>query len=347
MYGYRSMKRLVLAVAAVASLAVGGGCSSDLPAASFIDKLRVLAVRAEPPEVAPGEASALDLLAVEPLVQSLDGAAPQPLTAVWLACPLPSGTLTLEPCGVGGGLSDGGATLAPPSCKDDPHAPLCIAGTDLTASYTPAPDVLGGAASAEILITVAVADTEAGAIGCLLDIANNGGRPADPDHCVVSLKRLAVSDPAQRTVGVNHNPTLADFVATSPGGAVEPLDSGTLGWIPAAGPDLAAWTIVADRSDDAAEQKADGTYEALTVSWFTTAGHLDGGRSLYLPPGCDTPSSCAAEVPELGADTTWYAPTVDEAAPYVDAGGKVDFWAVIRDDRGGVGWRSGGLVEQP
>ena len=37
------MKRSLL----VAALLVGG-CSSDLPAASFIDKLRVLAVRAEP-----------------------------------------------------------------------------------------------------------------------------------------------------------------------------------------------------------------------------------------------------------------------------------------------------------
>ena len=45
-----------------------GGCSSDLPAASFIDKLRVLAVRASPPEIAPGETTTLDALTVEPLL---------------------------------------------------------------------------------------------------------------------------------------------------------------------------------------------------------------------------------------------------------------------------------------
>src|SRR5207248_8036474 len=81
----------------LASLSIGG-CSLVLPASSFIDKLRVLAVRAEPPEIAPAEASALDLVAVEPLVHQLDGAAAAPLTAVWLACALPSGTLTIEPC---------------------------------------------------------------------------------------------------------------------------------------------------------------------------------------------------------------------------------------------------------
>ena len=337
------MRPLRLAVGAALLWLAGGGCSNDLPAASFIDKLRVLAVRAEPPEVAPGQETALDLLAVEPPVPQLDGGAPRPLSAVWLACALPPGALTLEPCGVGGGLGDGGATLAPPACKDDPGAPLCVVGTDLTARYTPAAGVLGGAASTQILVTVAVADTDGGAVGCLLDIANNGGRPTDPDHCVVALKRLAVSDvPDDQR---NRNPTLADFTVTPPGGVAEPLDSGQPVWVPAPGKDKAEWDVIAHRSDDAAERKADGTYEALTVSWFTTAGHLDGGRSLYLPDGCNTPSACADQVPELGADTTWYAPTADEAAPYVAADGRVQLWAVIRDDRGGVGWRSGALTE--
>ena len=93
--------RALPTVAATLSLLTVGACSNDLPAASFIDKLRVLAVRAEPPEVAPGETTALDLLAVEPLVRQLDGAAAAPLSAVWLACALPAGTLTVAPCGIG------------------------------------------------------------------------------------------------------------------------------------------------------------------------------------------------------------------------------------------------------
>jgi len=289
------------------------GCSSDLPAASFIDKLRVLAVRAEPPEVAPGDTTKLDVLAVEPIVH------PRPLTAVWLACPLPSGTLTVAPCGVGEG--------AP--------TPMVI-GTDLKTTYTTAAD----AASGEVLITVAVADTDAGAMACVGDIANNGGLPTDPDHCVVSLKRLVVSTSA----APNKNPTLADFYATTPSGFAQTIDDNLGVWQYAPGEDKASWDVAATRAPDAAEKKADGTYEALTVSWFTTAGHLDGGRSLYLPPGCDTPSACADQLPEDGADTTWFAPTQMQATGFVDDSGLVQFWAVIRDDRGGVGWRAGSLA---
>ncbi len=164
---------------------------------------------------------------------------------------------------------------------------------------------------------------------------------------MVSLKRLVVSDPAQRTIPANRNPTLADFYATTPSGYTEPLDDGNGIWLYAPGEDKAEWDIIAHRSDDAAELKADGTYEALTVSWFTTAGHLDGGRSLYLPPGCTTPSSCATELPETGADTLWFAPTAAQASDVVGADGLVDLWAVIRDDRGGVGWRAGGLSLAP
>ena len=341
------MKRaLLVAAAAGLLLAATGACSNDLPAASFIDKLRVLAVRAEPPEVAPGETTALDVLAVEPPLVQLDGgAAPQPLSAVWLACPYPTGTLTVAPCGVGSGLS---ASTMPPSCIDDPAAALCLVGTNANATYTPDPNVLAaGTASTQVLLTVAVADTTGGAIGCLLDIANNGGLPTDPDHCVVSLKRLDVSDPAARTVPANANPMLAQFYATTPSGYGVTLDDGAGGWQYAPGEDLASWDVAAIRAPDASEVKPDGTYEALTVSWFTTAGHIDGGRSLYLPPGCDDPSACADQRPEDGADTVWFAPTATQAAGFVDGSGIVDFWAVIRDDRGGVGWRAGKLTLAP
>jgi hypothetical protein len=320
---------------ALALVAAGGACAKDLPAASFIDKLRVLAVRAEPPEVAPGQVTALDLLAVEPRVRSLDGGAPAPLSAVWVACPLPSGSATVQPCGVGSG--------AP--------APTVIAvnqpGEPLAASFRPDANLLGGTASTELLISVAVADSDAGAAACLGDLLDHDGVPQDPDHCVLSLKRLVVSDPLQRMIAPNANPSFADFYAVAPSGFVEPLDSGGGIWLYAPGKDLAEWDVIAHRSDDAAEQKADGSYEALSASWFATAGHLDGGRSIYLPPGCSTLTTCPDQLPETGADTSWFAPTGAEAAEAVAANGIVDFWAVLRDDRGGVSWRAGHLTLAP
>jgi hypothetical protein len=41
--------------------------------------------------------------------------------------------------------------------------------------------------------------------------------------------------------------------------------------------------------------------------------------------------------------TTWNAPTADKAVTQVDADGRIRFWAVLRDDRGGVGWLEGTL----
>lgn len=310
----------------IAFVVVVAGCSNDLPAASFIDKLRVLAVQANPPEIAPGETTQLHVLAVEPLVQKLDSGAPHALTAVWLACALPSGTLTVDPC----------------------SASSTIIGNAFDATYSAAADALaGGAASTEVLLTVAVADTDAGALACIGDIANNGGMPTNPDHCVVSLKRLTISDPVQRAVPANANPALADFYATTPSGFAETIDSNGAVWQYAPGQDLASWDVAAHRAPDAAEKKADGSYEQLSVSWFTTAGHLDGGRSLYLPPDCTSATQCPTELPEDGADTTWFAPTRAQAAANVDGSGIVDFWAVIRDDRGGVGWRAGSMTLSP
>jgi hypothetical protein len=324
--------RLLVHWLAVGGVIAGGaGCSNDLPPASFIDKLRVLAVRAEPPEIAPGHTAALDVLAVEPFTH----ANPQ-ISAKWSACALPPSGVTVAPCGLGSdaGLS-GVQVLAPPTCSGTTTAIGC------PSSYTAPADLLGSASSTEVLLTVVVADELAGgADGCVASIIDNGGLPTNPDHCVVSLKRLSIS-----TQPSNHNPALADFTATAPHGQPEPIDdSGNSHWQPAAKRDADQWDIIADRSDAAAERKADGTYEALSVSWFTTAGHFDGGRSIYLPPGCNDPAACATQLPETGADTTWYAPTDAEAMGLLGANNEVHFWAVIRDDRGGVGWRDGGLV---
>ena len=59
----------------LASLALAG-CSIDLPPASRIDKLRLLAVRAEPPEVSPGQTSTFDTLVAFPPVDSDGGTSP-------------------------------------------------------------------------------------------------------------------------------------------------------------------------------------------------------------------------------------------------------------------------------
>lgn len=58
--------------------------------------------------------------------------------------------------------------------------------------------------------------------------------------------------------------------------------------------------------------------EAISVAWYTTAGRFDNART-----------GRGSDEVEATSDNSWTAP----AEP-----GLVRFWAVVRDDRGGVGW---------
>ena len=353
--------RRVLALALTASAV---GCGADLPPASLIEKLRVLAVRAEPPEVAPGQKSMLDVLAVEPPVQQLDGGPPSPLSYVWLACTIPPGQAEQVPCGVSAanllpGAGTGGPTTLPPFCADQPGAPLCVIGTDPTGSIAPDRSVLGPVGTGQLLLTVVVADSPEGAVGCLMNTANHDGMPSNPDHCVLALKRLQVSDPA-RTLSdgapappPNQNPTLDDVALVDDAAmTTQTLLDGNATTQVAPDQNAKAVRLQATRSDGAVEMEptfddagkhTGSALEQLSVSWFTTAGSLDGGRSAFLPMDttkCPTQKDCPLEAPRAQVDTKWTAPTRADMMQRAPDGG-VRFWTVIRDDRGGVGWRAG------
>jgi hypothetical protein len=345
--------------ALVLALVFTGGCSSDLPVASFIEKLRVLAVQAEPPEVAPGQSTALAVLAVEPPVPQQVGPPPSGVSYLWLACTVPAGLAEQAPCGLSAaaplpGAAAGSATM-PPFCKDAPDASLCIVSTSASGSYTPPASVLDGDRTTQVLVSVTVADSAEGAVGCLLDAANNNNQPTDPDHCVLALKRLVVTDPTRPLSDgalptFNHNPTLADFhFAVPDGGPMASLTDGTAEFAPSPESGAGEAELHAIRADDAAEIEpifddqgnvTGSRYESLTVAWFTTAGKIDGGRSAYSPPDCVTQQQCPAEAPELDTMTQWKAPT-SAGLPTRSTDGRVRFWAVVRDDRGGVSWLEG------
>ena len=117
-----------------------------------------------------------------------------------------------------------------------------------------------------------------------LDIANNDGLPTDPDHCVVSLKRLDVSTAA----APNQQPD-ARATSTRPRRAASPRRSTTT---TASGSTRPARIWPRGTSPPSARPTPPSSSPTAPtkrsrVSWFTTAGHLDGGRSIYLPPGCN------------------------------------------------------------
>jgi hypothetical protein len=328
------MRALLLALPLVAA------CSSGLPAVTLIEKLRVLAVRAEPAEPAPGEETRLDALVAQPPVVQLPGLTVVAPSYLWLSCSIPPGAAQTVPCGVAGpnvlpGTAEGAPRL-PPRCADAPNADLCLIGRDAEVRY-PAPG------AGQRLLTLVVADTPEGAEACLLAAAANQGVPTVPDQCVLAQKRLSITTAA--VDARNHNPSFR-LLDGNDGLEAWSLESGGR-YRPGGEPDSRDLTFVALRSDDAAELRPDPeggppVYETLTASWFVTAGRLGAGRSALPPPGCAVQVDCPDKPARPDADTRWTPPDAEGLARHTTgAAGEVFVYAVIRDDRGGVGWRSG------
>ncbi|MSP63520.1 MAG: hypothetical protein EXR72_24885 [Myxococcales bacterium] len=334
----------------IAALLVAAGCAGDLPPASRIDKLRVLAVRAEPPEVEPGTASALDALVALPPEGGADAGTPG-VTWLWLACIELSTGGAPTACGVsragnGGPDAFGASAMGIPACAPGSSLPLCRIGDTPKVSYTPSGAALGGAATGEVIVTLIVADERAGgAIECARAAADNGGAPADPDHCVIALKRLTVSDFAQRAketpgFAANRNPGLDGLTL---GGVALGGETARFALAPAGEnrPDVSV-ELATTRAAGSAEVKSGGKYEPLYVSWFASAGAMKEARTAFQKADCD--EACARRDLDEAAATRWTPPTTDEAKVFVH-GGVVDFWVVVRDDRGGVGWLAGRATE--
>ena len=315
------MRRLAL-------FALLAGCNDNLPIASFVDKLRVLAIQASPAEVAPGEVARLS-----PLVVGGTGA----LSALWLACRTDPTAPSTHPCGID--ELDGSAL--PDACGAQANGATCALDDQLYTTVTAAGSLVGSDGTGQLLVTLVVADTGSAA-DCYLGTLKNSGLPTEPDHCVIAYKRVSLA-----TTPTNHNPEIAGFTFTEKGGAVQSLLTGeATASLSSSTKHRTTDTLGMVRADDAAEVEADGSYENLALSWFTDAGAIDGGRSSFDPPSCGSQTQCAMKEPLTSATTDWKAPTADERTTQAPDG-RVRFWAVLRDDRGGVGWRSGALTLTP
>jgi hypothetical protein len=294
-------------LALLCALPLLAACSEEeepFAPASYIDKLRILAIKATPPDAIPGEQVRLESLVVDPL----SGA--RPLSFVWLICdPDPTG-LGSNLCaaqdtsrgldgivGEDGSLPDG-VTLrpfgdaawyqTPRNVFDDvpPESPLRQYGTQAT----------------------------------VLFVAYNGRFPQELQSAdtnkELALKRLrVVAKGAKR----NRNPVIVS--ATVNGEAVTENDAPVLE--PGSVVKLAA-KAKDGSAEDYERPLPDGTTltvtEKLVFSWFTNAGSLDGLTRQ------------AARTPD-GGEIDFTVPTYDQSV-----GGYADLYVVLRDPRGGIDW---------
>jgi len=155
-------RNLALAAAALATLA----CSPDFDPASKIDKLRVLAIQAEPPEIfPPGDPSVAHTAALTSLVlraEDFDPAAVHTTTVVYLACVPTPGVPAPSPCVMLETLRDPTAMIgqaAAATCAGDTGASgIAFVGVEVCEGGTCGPAVAGGTPlpSPELAVTTRV-----------------------------------------------------------------------------------------------------------------------------------------------------------------------------------------------
>lgn len=261
----------------------------DLEPDWSVNRPRLLAVAAEPPEAAPGEAVTFSSLVADPRGEIA--------LQVWTVCPPEA-------------ADDQGCSLDFSAIGDDPTpeelAALGVIAIQppMTPTWTPGPELLDGVEDrAEgVYATVQVAAFPASA----LDDTSN----VDFSTVEVGFKRLVVSE----ALTPNTNPRVSAFQVDGqdiPDGAVVEVDAGERYVLTVVVDPTSVESYVYVGIDDLPEDRVEDPY----TTWYASGGTL--GQSLTLHPT---------------HDVDWYAP--DE--PGIEG----SWWAVIRDRRGGLVWRS-------
>ncbi len=274
---------------------------ADLSPAWRIDKPRILAVVADPPEIRPGETARFRALITDPNGELGSTA--------WIACPSDGG-------GIGFGCAiDPAFDFENASLEALTEAGFIGFEPFLPPVYTAPADALDGldarASSEGIYVTVTLAalpkDLDPSALAAT-DSALLGG--LDVSAIPVAYKRLVVSD----APSPNHNPEVWGVTVDGtlvPQGTVVEVDPGETYEIGLVLTDDSVESYLYLGPDGVWQQRIEQPY----AHWYATGGAVLEEITLD---------------PYLQAD--WAAPDAAEGV----ADGTI--WAVLRDRRGGMGW---------
>jgi hypothetical protein len=319
-------------VVAVGSALAAGGCQPDFGTpASLVTSLRILAVSETPAEAAPGAMVGYAALLVDGSGERPDLAAkidwafcnqPKPLSEladVTSAC-FTYGQPYLTEVGTAASLS---SALPQGACAlFGPDVPPAMMG--MPAGRPADPDPTGGYYQPMRLILqtedppgtpVTVLGAGESRIIC--------GLPGVGSDTLAMFKMAYKPNQNPELAGVTAGgTTLAPDDGQSPG---LPVSAGTKITLTASWPSCPAPAMHGCGAEDYAYydpqmQLVTMRREALTVSWFTTAGSFDADRT-----------GVADDDMAASADNGWTAPNASTPG--------VLLWVVLRDDRGGVTWK--------
>lgn len=294
---------LVVAVALTA-------CDGSFSPYSEIEGPRLLAVRASPAAVAPGASTRVDALVVGADITTFQ----------WRWCP------------VVGGPNNGFECVVDEESVSELFGDTPVSfdlGSEAFATFE---HPVSGAAVDTICegLTAVELPNLANTIDCTDGLPVQVVVEADLDgQQVIAIKEVVLLSSANSVLASNQNPVI-DGIAIRGDDGQELIPMG--GDTPPTFAVGETVELVAEIPDSSAEPvvAADGsTRERLIMSWFTTAGEFDPERETFVDGerGFDE-----------ARDVDWIAPPPGDAPE-----GQVDFFVVVRDDRGGVNWAEGSL----
>lgn len=302
----KTRHRRAAALAALSGVVMGlAACSDPFRSVAELDETpQVLGVRAEPPDLPPGQDVTLDALVHWP------GVVP---TLVWLVC-IPEIGQDFTTC-----LSDQfGAAAEPPLCASDPAARFCIAGVGSSVSYRVPEGVFPDDGERHTFFVNMLATRSFDGIAACGEVLA-GGSPTE--DCLLSLKRVVVTQGDVQ----NRNPEVSHFTRDG-------VVLGRLGpvVVDSAGADLEKLSVKIGVAlevasvDELVGPDGEPTDTTLVVSWFTDCGSLDKTASFLDCQAQGEGGGPSCQVPEVG----WKP----------KASGSCRVHAVVRDGQGGIGW---------
>jgi hypothetical protein len=310
------------ALVVLAVLLAGTGCDTGFRPESLVENLRLLGVRSDPPDLAPGETASLDALVLDPARPGQNSA------VLWLGCAPDPYNLNRSACSdfevlsnvadlfaSDGGSPDGG--MLPPG--------VSVIGFNGNASYAADPHVfdaldagdtrrISGTVGQALVFAIAE-DVPPTATSEELEAVFRRVQSGET-RAVTALFRVRVSENPER----NTNPSLSAFFVAKerwPRGAHLTVLPGEPVELDVDAPD-AAFEAFTNQTPSGLEQKT----ERILVAWYSTAGRFTEQRTaireqvktVFTAPG--------------GEDETDPVPESREGTVYL----------VLRDTRGGQAW---------
>lgn len=299
------MKYLLTALLALCTLSMG--CEEDLGNYYQVEDLRLLGIRADPPELQPGESTVLDALVTS-----------RTATYSWSWCPLPFGGDNEDEC---------------PITYADLQMLVAMAGGQVD----PPPYDLGTTAEASLAhllpppLLKGICDQFAS-----IDLPEGIKPPACNGRLSVQV-RLVLEDrgttlAANRELSLiyeedavaNQNPSITGGELSVRGAPAFPLSEDEVTIVARDVEYRVELDIEESNAESYVDPEEGDLTETLTVSWFFEDGAMDKGRSSYLEGAVDFPNLL---------ENHYRTPSEEERASE-----EAQLFFVIRDDRGGLSW---------